>query len=460
MSVVPMIITRSEPKKRIFSISSQQTINMSLAEIDKKIQASQQERAARNEKDTNRLFSRPPPIDQPELAGAALVSKNTAYILPPKTDNDFRFKFFIYLVTGACKQSPTTASRGRTWILSLLWLFYPEVMQPESGRSTNVAILSDDHIALIDEAWRRWSSIDGSDAVEAKKAAMSVSETCSLPMFPVLGYNDNSVLALERNFEFAYGYLGLVCTTIQKDADKTGWPAISESRPRALIEKYSLSQEAHAYIGGGMKMSKDAAIWMRKEWMVLPQCRRRAFSYFVRIATGNSVVADEVLFTLVRLMMWTDLSHIPIIHKFLKGFEVPSAAPALANSISVYNQYVQQLLSSCPDRIQSDGSTQFDTMGDPVKNTDALPYVKIFVGDKLDVAARRGVEALLQVAGHYLVPHDPALSYYTFPVDHESLVTRVNTFEREFNSYKNRRRALEDATMDKALADVSGNTGN
>jgi hypothetical protein len=355
--------------------------------------------------------------------------------MPPGAAKIDKWNWFLFLVIGARGKSVALPSQAQTWLASLSALLYPTLILPLNGVALQLENIDAAFLAKIRAAIDAYKNLDSARSKDAKGEAMKISVLYSVRELPSLGFAESSVGNFQIDFQGAYAYYGLVCATIQKDASRTGWEALSKNRPRALISKYGWSVDQYPYIGGSYSYSQPAAMWMRRQWMLMSQMRRALFTYFCSLGTLDTSAADESLFTTVRLMRWTDLSHIAIIYRFLTEHPIAAEAPVLTPHVAVYHTAVQQLIQWCPDVKDSAGAPVFGADGIVQKDTSALAFVKIFYYDKGEIAPRKIMEPLLQVAGAFLTAGDALLAGYSFPTGYTALVADVQRHVREYNTY-------------------------
>jgi hypothetical protein len=309
-------------------------------------------------------------------------------------------------------------------------LLYDPVVGSLVNKAYTVRYLTEKELKNVDETIKAYTAITSTEPSDIVKTVTVLSGRHSMAELPPLGVAGSFLSRISTDMITAYAYFGIVCTTIQKNPGGTGWDAINTSRPAAYLRKYQWSSESVPFLGGDLAISKEAAIWMRREWMLIPQVRRTLFVYLAAISEADAPASDEVTFTVIRLMRWTDLNHVSLIYEFLTRFKIAASADVLVPYVEQFHRNVTHLIMSCPALLGPGGVVVKDSNGQIIRNTSAMPYVKILVSDKGDVVPRAPLEALIQVAHAYLSKTNDKLVGYVAPTKFGHVLTSVEEFER------------------------------
>jgi len=246
-----------------------------------------------------------------------------------------------------------------------------------------------------------------------------------LPQTAQIGMVSSDFFETERDPLMFYGYAGLLLFSLHKDPDGQGKNALTLARPNALREKYKKTKEAFVlWNAKGIPTEKGWSA-ISGIWNLIPTTKFNWFERFIEFGKETVGAEDEALFLSVRLMRFSDLSHVALITQALNEFDVIRAYPPLAGELEAFGAGIRQMYELAPIVRSATGAIQLDEHGRPLKDTYYLAYLKVLYGDKKDIAKRNTMPFLLVCCVRLLISNHPELANYTIPAGYDN---RFNDF--------------------------------
>lgn len=239
-----------------------------------------------------------------------------------------------------------------------------------------------------------------------------------------IGAVSHEFFKTQRDWLMFHGFAGLIIFTMHKDAKAGSGKALLNARPLALRQKYSKDEKEYVLWSELGRPQQAAYVTCTAVWKIIPQTRLYLMSEFVTSSSGSITAEREALFTTVRLMRWTDASHIVIINEALNTFPYLRACPFLTGDLAAFSAGMKQIYEMMPE--YTDPVTH-----QRVKDTTTMPYIKALYGDKRSIAQRNTMQLLLAVALKMLAPLRPTLSGYTGPTGLQVKVDSILTWHSQ-----------------------------
>lgn len=239
-----------------------------------------------------------------------------------------------------------------------------------------------------------------------------------------IGAVSHDFFKTQRDWLMFHGFAGLIIFTMHKDAKAGSGKALLNARPLALRQKYSKDEKEYVLWSDLGRPQSAAYVACTAVWKIIPQTRLYLMSEFVTSSSGSITAEREALFTTVRLMRWTDASHIVIINEALNTFPYLRACPFLTGDLAAFSAGMKQIYEMMPE--YTDPVTH-----QRVKDTTTMPYIKALYGDKRSIAQRNTMQLLLAVALKMLSPLRPTLSGYTGPTGLQVKVDSILTWHAQ-----------------------------
>ncbi|QNQ73376.1 putative nucleocapsid protein [Bondarzewia berkeleyi negative-strand RNA virus 1] len=371
------------------------------------------------------------PVSSLEAVGVSLASMQvipTVLLLAQGLPSSDKWKWAMYLM--ACMRAKDNFSELMViqTILSLFGLIYEQVLAPLNGKSLNFKILNDEEWGKIKNWYDETITLAGVDKDKAKPLLAAIRSKNRIEYLPPLGGVIPERVACPEIWPGVYGYCGVLCFSIGKSVMEGKHKAIITSRPTSLRNKYGWDDKMTPYLGESMLPTAEINRLVPRAWQSMPVARNEIFKYLARIGTMGSSAEDEAIFTVVRLMKWANLAHIPIISSFLETHPDAWFFKELEPSLREYQIAIEQLASLCPERVGVDGRPIKDVRGIIMRDLTLMPYAKVFLSDKGDIALRKRMEELIAVAVAIQSVSDRNLIGYTAPSGFGALIDKYRVF--------------------------------
>lgn len=272
---------------------------------------------------------------------------------------------------------------------------------------------------------------DGKDDGVLLTALSSLNSSASINHTLPLGIVTSSYFETSQDWLMFHGYLGLLLFTMHKDAKSGSGKALLESRPLALQKKYSKSESQYVLWSDIGRPQSAAYTACTAVWKIIPQTRLTLMSEFVTSSSGMISAEREALFTTVRLMRWTDMSHVVIIQEALNTFPYLAACPDLVGDLQFFAAGMRQIYEMMPE--YTDPITR-----QRVKDVTSMPYIKALWGDRKSIAQRNTMPLLLAVAVKMLTESRPTLRGYAGPTGYQTKIDSITKWHDEIVEYMSR----------------------
>lgn len=388
-----------------------------------------------------------PPV--PTVSGPAplpsMTTRALAYELPAAVSIDKKRAFFMYLIL--CLRSETSKDRKEYSNLLYTWFhaLFRSMIAPLLNVHYDVEIVSNKD---LDRMVKRMDAGAQTlkDSVEDAKAKMKAMSLVKILTFlPVSWICAPIAYSMAFDHTALYGILGMICFCLHKDAAGSGSEALKTSRYNALMKKYSLDVKDYPYYGPLMGATTKGLTELKVAWANNPILKKTVFTELIKFSGQDTTLEQDYVFLFVRLMRWSDLSHIPIITEALNMYPGLDIIPQLRPSLIAYKAGVNQMRMMCPDLLDASGGSVKDSNGAIVKDISAMPFLKLISGDKKSIAQRDTMLPLLAVSVYLLCKTKEKLRQYAKPQGYDSLEQEV---ERTLEAMEERSRELEDKEDD------------
>jgi len=352
-----------------------------------------------------------------------------AVVLPANADEVHHTHFLWWLMCVGSSEDGLPQKAVVTWVLSLMVTLYQGLFVDLVGTHMTVTTLSANELNALEVWYKTCQGLYNSKDPDSLDILLSIVDDCQIDGigFPPAFETDRA----NPDFDplMAYAYLSCVCFTIAKDA-AVNFAALETRRPAAFLQKYKWSAEDAPMLGGALAISRTMNTLISGAFMRIPGPRAALFNYLTQVSEKDLRAEDEAAFLNIRLMKWVDLQHVPIITQFLRAYpEVYGFAP-LQGEIAQFRAAIVALIQACPVKMDGRGKPMRDKNGDPIRYTYMMPYIKIFKGDKGDVAKRNTMPRLITVAVRQLSKTIVTLGAYTAPPDTTGIF-------RDWEEYRN-----------------------
>jgi len=401
--------TMSQPTR-----SRRTTRPLSIAQLAREqINKRSADQAGASEKVMRILADAPPATGRAAPSAASIRDATVAYVLPEKATLDQKWAFFRYLNVAATNTDDTNPKRWSSWLLSLMALLYRHLIDSVDRSEVYIQELGQDEMDEL-TAWYEWCQGESPMQYTVAEAnRVNLMKAVPGDIFP-RGYTYiPHLIEQQHDILEMYAYLGIVLFAVSKDAGRQGERALKVARPEAALLKYRWTSTDVPSIATRLAPTAHAFQMINNSWVRLPSSRLVIFSYVCRIASLNAPATDEAVFLTVRLMKWSDHSHIALISEFLTKYPWATRISSLTSSVSAFNSAVSQMIQMCPPLRDDRGIIRKNSAGVAMIDKELMPYTKVLHGDKLDIGKRDTMSPLLWVAYNALLPDHPSLSQYT-----------------------------------------------
>jgi hypothetical protein len=237
--------------------------------------------------------------------------------------------------------------------------------------------------------YRTWGTLEFDPGLPAPPATLQ----------PMLLYSSLSLEAI-------YGYIGLVLYLAGKKITGDNITAITVRRPAAIEAKYG--RPAISCLSGAMRLSTEAHAGIHQAWIVLSGAREVIFSEVAHWVTSTEP-AEEVVATVTKLLRYSGMAHVAIIHQFIAANPWVAQVASLRPALMAYRASYERILRIKAAR---------------------RPYYKVVLGDRGTLFDRRTLEPLTVCAVAFLEPLYPSLAQYTVSAAYDEVIREYNEVAR------------------------------
>jgi hypothetical protein len=326
-----------------------------------------------------------------------------AWYLPTNASEADQWALFRHLVTCSTANGQESIEHYQNWLITLFYFLFDNLLREYDGVFFNA-------MPIPEEPWNeitRFRTLmtgrvarNRADLRSYGAAASTIAETLSLPIPELL--NPTEHLVENDKYEW-YAFGGVVAFAASKDALTSGEHALTTRRYAALHSKYKWQAEEVPSLGGTSSPTRFFFGRLKDAWLRQSVLRRVLFTFAGRLAIETTTGEVEAFGTTTRLMQWADLAHIAIIAQFLLACPAVLHYEPLRVALFHFKEGIVQLRALCPDILDARGRPRKDQDGVIMKDTSLMPYAKLLVSDKADVAKRVNMMELLYVATRYLI---------------------------------------------------------
>lgn len=352
------------------------------------------------------------------------------FVVPilPDTATALQRKIWALYLASGLKSIKTYADREMAvQIIAFFHVLYPTLVERTRTIEWTPIILTLDQLKMLDvflSAGRRFPARGkGQDATKA--ALENLRANVIIPN--TLGIKSVTLdfFLTDMDWLMFHGYAGLLLFTMHKLTTTASNNALMTARPLALRKKYSRENDTYALWSESGRPSQTAYASCTVIWKLIPATRYVLMHEFAHSSVGQITAEREALFTTVRLMQWTDLSHIPIINEALTNFDMLRACPLIQGDIAAYQAGIIQLVEMMPIARDANRNIIYDSRGKPARDLTTMSYVKALWGDRKTLAQRGTMPVLLGVALELLKPTRSSLRTYTGPAGYTDRISSV-----------------------------------
>lgn len=346
-------------------------------------------------------------------------------ILPEGTSDMVTRLWALRLAAGLRSNQPYDQRVLAGTVIALFYILYPDTTRKTrdtewmaytltAAEVTNILTVFDEGRKL--PPLKRDSAGQPDGLLKAK--LLSLNSDYKISHTPGLGAVSAEFFRTQQDWLMFHGYVGLLLFTMHKDAKTGSGKALLDARPLALRSKYSKTESEYVLWSEIGRPQAAAYSTCSVAWRIMPQTRLYLMSEFVTSSSGVITAEREALFTTVRLMRWTDASHVVIINEALATFPYLRACPMLTGDLGAYSAGMKQIYEMMPE--YTDPITR-----QRMRDTTTMPYIKALYGDKRSIAQRNTMPLLLAVSLRLLTPSRPTLTGYQGPTGYQMKVDDI-----------------------------------
>lgn len=394
--------------------------------------AAQADRVANEIKEVGQMMIAPSSARVTSAAvDQGVTDKILVPILPDGT-SDMVQRMWALRLAASYRSNKTLDIRAAAGVLiALFFVLYPNTTQQTRDTEWIAYTLTAAEVASIPAIVNQGSQlpplgiiVDGQSDGKLASALSTLDSSYSIKHTLPIGVVTASYFVTSQDWLMFHGYLGLLLFTMHKDAKSGSGKALLESRPLALRKKYSKTETEYVLwseIGRPLTAAYTACTAV---WKIIPQTRLTLMSEFVTSSSNMISAEREALFTTVRLMRWTDMSHVVIIQEALNTFPYLAACPDLVGELQAFAAGMRQIYEMMPE--YTDPITR-----QRVRDVTTMPYIKALWGDRKSIAQRNTMPLLLAVALKMLTESRPTLRGYTGPTGYQTKIDTITKWHEE-----------------------------
>jgi len=276
----------------------------------------------------------------------------------------------------ACTNDNAPLDMWKNLIATYTNLLFEGILSKLPKASFQAVTLSDNEMAALHQKFT--GLVAASDAADENSglpagAFADYRPSWNLPAPSVTAVGEWGVYSREEKTIAAH--YALVVFLAGKQINDQNRTAITEARPRALIEKFKI--ECITALNGSMRMSNYAHIQINQAWLEMSSLKAECFREFSTYTHMQTSLSQDILLTNVNLMRFSQMQHAMLIHKFLLAYPWAIEMPQLRQSVSIYKDGLESA-SKIESHLQ--------------------PFIKVIWGDKSGLFQRKDLGPLIACA--------------------------------------------------------------
>lgn len=330
-----------------------------------------------------------PNIFSPPLADAAstapvtrtrskLVVPITVYTLPSGAPLEDTLNLAL-LCALCCSSTEGTRLQWKSLIATYIHALTEGIVDKLPTDQFSMVPLSPEAVKHMREWYtnvRQAENNAGSDVTDPhpkEVAALMLPKGVNLPVPPTV--ESPYYISLNRNVTALAAHQSLVVFLAGKQVDDNNRSALTDKRPRALIDKYRI--EYTDLLNGAYRISDRAHKELNQAWLEMTTLKAACFREYATYTHKDTDLQEDILLTTINLMRFMQMQHAVLIHKFLLAYPWAKEFPPLRRFVAIFEQSMISA-SKIDPHLQ--------------------PFIKIIYGDKSGLFPRKDLGPLIACA--------------------------------------------------------------
>lgn len=311
-----------------------------------------------------------------KLLKTTLVGKTTVYIFPKDlTEEELLSIGLLLALTGT--NTTAALAEWKSYICTYSCFLIPELQGALKKESYTLVNVSKANIAASLSTVKQYL-----DVAQEEEANNKVSDTGlakiklhnGLPSIDAeSGYK---WVGAEATAKHIYAHYAMLVFLAGKTVTDLNRDAVTVNRPAALIGKFHLDEET-MLLNGNLRISDVGHTLANVAWGEMTSFRAACFSEFIKYASVDVDLGQDIIYTNVHLMRYANMGHAKLSYKLIRANPWVLDFAPLASSIAVFMDSVRVSMTVAPS---------------------LQPYVKLMYGDKSGLFPRKEMEPLVACA--------------------------------------------------------------
>jgi len=337
-----------------------------------------------------------------------IVEKLRVYNWPKGITDTDKLSVLAYL-TAYGKSADESPSSWATWVISYVVLCFPEMensITRLNGREYAFEALPKRYIEGVIHLYNAAMDFDDSQPAEYERHFHDLQIPSGFPSIPKeLDYYPPDLAAC-ATVPAIYGYCSLLIYLAGKQINSQNSIAITEKRPKNLIDAFKINEYASFILTGDGKMGQDAHEAINQVWITYFHARAAVISEVATFAAG-ATLPQRVVYTITKMMENSGMQPAYFIYKFLQARPEVREFSCTRAALNAFISSVQEV-AAAPGYLQ--------------------PYYKLIHGDGTRAFHRNSLLTLSACA----IAHEKSLSpsMRNFNLG-EGATAAVNIFDAE-----------------------------
>ncbi|QUD20350.1 ORF2 protein [Armillaria mellea negative-stranded RNA virus 1] len=227
---------------------------------------------------------------------------------------------------------------------------------------------------------------------EINESLKSVISHLSLPTLSVdLGAGALALVSTCTSSREVASYYALIVYLAGKRVDASRANTFTVSRPKNLCDKFNHGKDWPS-VKGGLRIKEYAYESINDMWEIDPSFRIAFFTPLIHLSGGEGAVMGNILFTMVKLLRWSQMAYVKIISDFLNKYPwVAVRIPEITGDIAFLKEGMARLAQVVPEE---------------------QLFHKLLHRDATDIFDRQKLWKLIGLAKHGLMLEDEEIHNY------------------------------------------------
>lgn len=315
-----------------------------------------------------------------------IIERLKIYVWPKGIRDEQKLSFLSFFTVHG-RSDDQSPSAWATWTLSFICLCFPEMADAitrANSREYIIEALPTQYVQGISHL--ATAAEDFSDSQPADYTR-HIRDLRFPPGLPGVLLDDETFppdLAACATVPAIYGYCSLLIFLAGKRITEKNVVAITEKRPKNLVDAYKITDEAAFILSGAGRMNSSAHSFVSQVWATYFHARVAVIQEVAAFSTG-ATLPQRVVYTITKMIEYSGMQPALFIHKFIQARPECAKMTCIRPALNAYITSVREV-AAAPAYLQ--------------------PYYKLIYGDSTRAFHRNAILMLSSCA----ITHEKYLS--------------------------------------------------